>query len=224
MLADHVDVVEAVEQHLAGPVGRRKIVGNILAVDAPGLVGSLHHVGHGAAGNELDGRIDLAHLLGEEVVLQFELRQRHGAHLVVAPGLVADAPELDVVGLRMTVCGAPFAHRRGGGAVGVFDQFARGPRVAEAGIDGDVGIDAEQTAEREELVGADVVRLHGVPDGIEDGRTLVDVADAVAPLVRGDEVAAGKAKDAEAQLLERGDDFGRKPSMLSAGMSETAPT
>ena len=94
-----------------------------------------------------------------------------------------------------------------GGTVGVFDQLARRPCVAEAGVDGDVGIDAEETAEREEFIGADIVGLHSVPDGIEDGRPLVDVADAIAPLVRGDEVAAGKAQNAKAQLLERGDHF-----------------
>ena len=154
----------------------------------------------------IDG-IDLLHRLGEEVVLQLELLERHRAHLVIAPGLVADAPELDVVRLRVAVGGAPFSHRRGDGAVGVLDQLARGPGVAEAGIDGDVRIDAEQAAEREELIGAHVVGLHGVPDRIEDRRPLVDVADAVAPLVGGDEVAAGKAKDAEAQLLERGNDL-----------------
>ena len=107
----------------------------------------------------------------------------------------------------MAICGSPFSHWRGGGAVGVLDQFARRPCVAEAGVDGDVRIDAEKTAEREELIGADIVGLHGVPDGIEDGRPLIDVADAVAPLVCGDKVAAGKAEDAEAQLLERCDDL-----------------
>ena len=44
----------------------------------------------------------------------------------------------------MAIRGAPFAHGRGGGAVGVFDQFARGPGISEAGIDGDVRIDAKQ--------------------------------------------------------------------------------
>ncbi len=95
----------------------------------------------------------------------------------------------------MTVFRAPFAHGRGRGAVGVFHQFARRPGIAEAGVDGDVGIDAEQTAESEELIGADVVGLHGVPDGIEDGRPLVDITDTVAPLVRGDKVAARESAE-----------------------------
>ena len=144
VLADHVDVVEAIEEHLAGPICWGKIIRNILTVDAPGLVCPFHHVGHGAASDELDGWIDLAHLLGEEVVLQLELRKRHGSHLVVAPGLVADAPELHVIRRGVAVCGAPFAHGRRSGAVGVFDKLTRRPCVAEASVDGDVGIDAEQ--------------------------------------------------------------------------------
>jgi hypothetical protein len=108
----------------------------------------------------------------------------------------------------MAIRGAPFAHGRGGRAIGVFNQFARGPGISEACIDGDVGIDAQQAAEREEFIGANIVRLHGVPDRIEDRRALIDVANAIAPLVRGDEIAAWKAEDAEAQLLERGDDLG----------------
>ena len=117
----------------------------------------------------------------------------------------------------MAVFGAPFAHRRGGRAVGIFDQFTRGPRIAEARVDGDIRIDAEQAAEREELIGADIVGLHGVPDRIEDGRALVDVADAIAPLVRGDKIAAGKTENAEAQLLERGDHLGPKAFDIVGG-------
>ena len=86
----------------------------------------------------------------------------------------------------------------------------RRPRVAEAGIDGDVGLDVEQAAERDELIRADVVGLHRVPDRIEDRRALVEIADRVAPLVGGDEVAAGEAENAGVQLLQRGDDLGAK--------------
>ena len=107
----------------------------------------------------------------------------------------------------MAILGAPSAHRRSGGGVCVFDQFARGPGISEARVDGDVGIYSQQSAKREELIGANIVRLHGVPDGIENGWPLVDVTYGVAPLIRGDEVAAREAKHAEAQLLEGGDDF-----------------
>ena len=57
------------------------------------------------------------------------------------------------------------------------------------------------------------------------GGPLVDVADAVAPLIRGDEIAAGKAQHAKAQLLERGDHLGTETlDCCRAGMSETVPT
>ncbi len=106
VFTDHVDVVEAVQQHLAGPVGRGKIVGNILAVDAPGLVGPLHDVGHCTAGDELDRRVHLAHFPGEQIVLQLELRQRHRTHLIVAQGSLPTPQSLTPYG-----AGWPFSAR-----------------------------------------------------------------------------------------------------------------
>ena len=117
----------------------------------------------------------------------------------------------------MAIRGAPFAHGRRCGAVGVFDQIARGPSISETCVDGDVGIDGQQAAEREEFIGANIVRLHGVPDRIEDRRAFIDVANAIAPLVRGYEIAARKAEDAEAQLLERGYDLGAEAFYVVRG-------
>ena len=151
--------------------------------------------------------IDLAHRLGEEVVLDRVLREGHVAVLVGAPHLVADVPELDAIGLGMAVGGALGAPGRRGGAVGVFDVLGGGAGIAEAGVDGDVGLDVRQPAQGHELVGADVVGLHGAPDGVPDGRALVGIADGVAPVVGGDEVAAGPAIDARAKGLEHVDDF-----------------
>ena len=108
----------------------------------------------------------------------------------------------------MPVLRAPFAHRHGGGRIGVFDQFTRGPCVAETRVHGDVGINPEQTAESQELVCSDIVGLQCVPHGIEDRRPLVNVAYTVAPLVCGDEVAAGKTQNAKTQPFERGDYLG----------------
>src|SRR5690606_21802472 len=112
----------------------------------------------------------------------------HCPELPVTPRLVADAPELHTVGLRMTVLGTQLTHRRGNVAVDVFHELRRRPGVAEARVDRDVRIGAEQTAQRQKLVRADVVRLHCLPDGIVDRRSLVARTDRVTPLVRRDEV------------------------------------
>ncbi len=207
MLAQQVDVPQAVRQQAAAPVGGRQIVRHDLAVQAPGLLGAGHRVGHRAGSDQPDRGIDAPHRLGEQVVLQLELRERHEAELPFTPGLVAHAPELDLVRFRMAVGRAQPPHRRGDGSVRVLDELRRGPRVAEARVDGDVRLDAEQPAERHELVRAHVVGLHRVPDRVHDGRALVGIADGVAPLVPGDEVAAGEAIDAGVQLPERGHDL-----------------
>ena len=217
MLAHHIDVVETIQQHLPSPVSRRKIVGNILAVNAPGLVRTFHHIGHGAPCNQFDRRIDLAHFFGEEIVLQLELRKRNGAHLVVAPRLVAYAPELHVVRLRMSISSPPFAHGRGGRAIRVFNQFARGPGISKACVDRDVRVNAEQPAEREKLIGAHVVGLHSMPHGIKNRRPLVDVAHAVAPLIRGNKIAAGKTQNPKPQLFKCGDNLRPKAFNVVGG-------
>lgn len=41
----------------------------------------------------------------------------------------------NATGLRVAVGGAPYAHRRGCRAIGIFHELGRGPGVAEAGID-----------------------------------------------------------------------------------------
>ena len=192
VLADQVHVVQDVEEQAARPVRGRERIGDDLAAQAQRLLGLRHGVGHGPARDERDRWIDAPHGLREEPVLDHELRERPHAELPLAPGLVADAPVLDAVGLGMAVLRAQAAHPRGRRAVRVLDVLRRRPGVAEAGVDGDVRLHAEQTAQRHELVRADVVGLDRVPGGIEHGRAPVAVADGLAPIVGGHEVAAGK--------------------------------
>ena len=208
VLADHVHVVEALLEERPRPVGRPQVLRNQLVAQLQGLLGAGHGVGHGAAGDEDDAGVDLAHRLREEVVLDRVLREGHVAVLIGAPHLVADVPELDAVGLRVAVGGALRAPGRGGRAVRVLDVLGSGAGVAEAGVDGDVRLDARQAAQGHELVGADVVGLDCAPDGVPDRRALVRVADRVAPVVGGDEVAPRPAIDARAKGLEDGDDLG----------------
>src|ERR1017187_9179638 len=99
------------------------------------------------------------------------------------------------------------AHRRGGRAVGVLDVIRRRPGIAEAGIDGDIGLYVKQAAHGHEFISADIVRLHRVPRGVDSRRALVRIADRVAPFVSRNKVATGKTVDAGAELLERRDYF-----------------
>ena len=178
--------------------------GAILPVDMLGHV--VHAVGavaeHGAApvadGAHADGDdrgVDGAEGVDEGVVALGVLFEGDIAELPVAVHLVADADEADAPGLGAAVGGAEAAHRGVRGAVEVGELVDGVLGAAEAGVDGDVGLGAEQVAEGHELVDADIVVLDAGPGGVLAGRAAVAVADAVAPVVAGDEVAAGPAVD-----------------------------
>src|SRR5690606_24567885 len=125
--------------------------------------------------------------------------------LPVAPWLVADTPELHAIRLGMAVLRAQLAHRRRDIAVDVFDELRGRPRIAKARARGDVWIRVEQTAQGEELVRANVVRLNRFPYWVVDRRTLIARSDRVTPLVRRDEISTREAIDAGIDLLERCD-------------------
>ena len=146
------------------------------------------------------------------------------ADLPVAIHFVANIPEFDVIRLAVTVPGAQCAHRRGGGAVGVFDEVRRGVGVAETGVDSDVRIDIQELAKSHEFVEPDVIRLNEVPRIVHDRRTFVRIADGVAPVIAGDEISPGNRHMPVLSSRSNAVVSGRKPWTLSAGMSETAPT
>jgi hypothetical protein len=79
MLADHIEVLQAVRQQAAAPIRIREVIGNNLAADAFGLLRTGHGVGRGPAGDQLDGGIHPPHRGSEEIVFELELRQRHHA-------------------------------------------------------------------------------------------------------------------------------------------------
>ena len=117
--------------------------------------------------------------------------------------LVADAPVTHVVRLREAMRLAQL-HRFGGlRAVAILQPVARLAQVAVAAVDHEEGLRFQQTAEADELVSAEVVALQRVPGEVEARRTLVAGADAVAPAVAGDEVAAGIADDGHALAAQR---------------------
>ena len=74
-------------------------------------------------------------------------------------------------------------------------------RIAEARVHGDVGLNADELAQRHEFVHADIVRLHGIPGIVERRWPFVDVADTVVPAPVRKEIAARQAPHAGVELF-----------------------
>ena len=207
MLGDAVEVAPCLREEVAGPVHGRSIerlqIPHVLAVVAVQRI----VLQHAAGCDENDGRIYLAHGLGELVVLHHVVLGIRAPDLPGAPGLVADVPEPDVVGLRVSILRAQRTHGRAGGAVHVLDLFGGGVRVAQPGVHADVCLHADEPTEVHELVHAQVVGLHGAPGVVPVRRTLIRVADGVVPDEVGGVVAA-VAPEAHVDLAEEGDDVG----------------
>src|SRR6266851_4174131 len=94
--------------------------------------------------------------------------------------------------------------------IAIFDIVAGGIRPARAEIDGEHRLDAGEAAPVDELVGAEGVRLGRFPGEIEPPRPRLDGADAVLPIIAGDEIAAGIAHDGGAQLAHQGEHVAAK--------------
>ena len=87
--------------------------------------------------------------------------------------------------------------------VAVFDQAPRIVRPARAEIDRQHRLDVREPAPVDELVGAERIRLERQPGELHAARALLDRADAVLPIVAGDEVPAGIAHDRSAPARAR---------------------
>ena len=154
------------------------------------------------AASSIDG-IDPSHhlrgLVGDAAVFVGGL----GLHLPRPVHLVAEAPELDVVRLVPAVLAAQIGQRRAARMVAVLDQVARRIAAARAEIDRQHRLDARGAAPVDEFVGAELVGLGRHPGEVEPARALRDRADAVLPVVAGDEVAARIAHDRRRQLAHQ---------------------
>src|ERR1700722_14127867 len=106
------------------------------------------------------------------------------ANLPKAVHLVADAPEADLEGLRMAVGRPQFSHRRIGRTIYVLHFLSGRVVVAVSAVDREIRFGIEKFAERKKFVEAYIVR---VPVA---GWPLVTIAKTVAPVIRGNKVAA----------------------------------
>ena len=131
-----------------------------------------------------------------------------GRHVAAAvPVLVADAEEGDLVGRRAAVGGALLGERRRLRGGQVLQPVGRFLRRARADVDRQVGLAADLLDEVDELVRAERIRLDdAAPVRVERGRSRVQRADAVAPVVLVGEAAAGPAHVGHLEGLERRDD------------------
>ena len=204
MFADHIHVIGTTGKHPSGP--------------AP-----LPRVAHVAAADRLDRRVHFAHHLLNPVVFEDVLAQLHIAELPVPPHLIADAPPLDAERFRVAVGGTGFAHEGVRGAIGVFHLGRGRISVAETGVHRDHRLGSDQVAQVNELIHAHVVRLDAGPRGIRPGGPLVALAQAIAPVVAANKVAAGPAIDRSVELFEQFDRVFAEPIRVVGGHEGHTP-
>ena len=139
---------------------------------------------------------------------------------------VAEAPVLDAERLGAAVRLAQVAPVAAGRPVDVLDEVARFVEAARAEVDGEHHLGSDGRAPIGEFVHADGVRFGGVPGEVEPRRALFARADAVLPVVGGDEIAAGIAHDRDVQRAHELDDVaphavgvrGRVAGLVDAGV------
>ncbi|MBL7260179.1 hypothetical protein JKJ07_38355 [Actinoplanes sp. LDG1-01] len=140
----------------------------------------------------------------------------HGA--AAAPRLVAQAPEPDPPRLVTAVGLAQSRHRRVTVAGQVFDPLAHFPYGPGSDVAADVGLGAEQVAQRHELVGAEVVvLLDPAPMGVDHDRPPLFGPDAVTPVVFVGEAAARPAQVRDAQGAQGLDDVEPDAALVRDG-------
>ena len=202
MKRDVLDMVEGVLEHDA----------------LPGAEGR-HRARRGAAGGQLDRRIDQLHHLGGFGGDPAVFGRGLVLHLPRAVHLVAEAPELHAVRLGPAMLAAQVGERRAAGMVAVFDQMARRIGAARAEVDREHRLDAGGAAPVDELVGSEGVRLGRLPGQVQAARALLDGADAVLPVVAGDEVAARVAHDGGRELAHQLEHVAAEAARVGGGVA-----
>src|SRR5204863_184090 len=152
-----------------------------------------------ATADELDRRIGALHDHGERARLLHVVVRIHVADLPAAVHLVAECPVAHAIGLGVSVLAAQIRPRGVADAVAVLDPRLGLVHRARAHVHADERLGAEHAAILDELVGAEAIRLLGIPRQLAAPRSLVSRPDAVEPVVAAHEVAAGPAEDRDAQ-------------------------
>src|SRR5262249_11852917 len=120
-----------------------------------------------------------------------------------APALVADTPVADAERLAAPVGRPLVGQGRGAGrGVAILDPLLEFLGRAGADVGREIGLDAAEPAEADELVGAELIRLGLLAPSAEAARPLRGGADPVAPVVLVGEAAARPSDDHRAELAD----------------------
>ena len=133
-------------------------------------------------------------------------------------------------GSRVAVLLAQVAPVAAGRAVDVFDEIARLVEPARAEVDREHHLGADGVAPVGEFVHADGVGVRRVPGEVEPRRPLFARADAVFPIIGGNEIAAGIAHDRNLEVAHELGDVaahavrvgGRMTGLVDAGVDRAA--
>ena len=144
--------------------------------------------------------------------------------------LVAEAPRADVVRRGMAVGAAEVGQRGAARMVAILEQAPRLVHAARAEVDRHHRRRPGLGAPVHEIIRADLVRLGRVPREVEAARTLFARANAVLPVVGGNEIPSGVAHDGDGHLAGQLDDVrapavrvrGGMPRLVDAGVDAAA--
>lgn len=121
--------------------------------------------------------------------------------------LVAEAPQLDVERVLVAIPGPEVGPVAAAGVVGVFHDLAGSIHSLGPQVDGLHDFGAGLPGPVHELVEAECVGLHGVPGSVQAARPVLPGADAVFPVITGDEVAAWVADHGGTEFLDELEDI-----------------
>ena len=165
------------------------------------------HAGVGtSAGNQLDVRVHEAHGLGCFLRQAAVFLGGLVADLPRPVHLVAQAPELDIERILVAVPGAEVRPVAAAGVVGVFHYLAGRVHSPGAQVDGFHDFRTGLAGPVHEFMQAERVGLHSVPGAVQTAGPVLPRADAVFPVITGDEVAAGVPDDGGAEFLDELED------------------
>ena len=184
----------------------------------PGEIGR-HERAAGPARDQLQIRIDDAHLLGRVARLAAVLARLQLADLPRPVHFVAEAPVAHVVRPLVAVRPPQIAPARAALEVAVLDVVHGHLDRTRAEVHAEQRLGADGAAPFDELVGAELIGLERIPRALEHGRPLRFRTDAVEPVVAGDEVASRVADDRHAEFLDLAHDVGAE----SFGVGERRP-
>ena len=145
--------------------------------------------------------------------------RRFRAELPRPVHFVAETPEFDTVRLLVAVRATQIGERRPAGMIAIFNEAARLVDAAHAHVDAEHRLHADLARPVDEFIGSECVGLGREPSEIQATRAPIFRADAILPVVAGEEIAAGIADDRDAELFGQVGDVLAEPLRVGGGMA-----